>query len=116
MKRRIFGPRLAGILGAALALAMIFYEPALVDSARDRLFDQYQRLSPRVNDATPVRVVEIDDAALEKYGQWPWPRHRLAEIVQKLDDAGAASIVLDIILAEPDRTSPGNVTSNWVPR
>ncbi|MFC2953366.1 CHASE2 domain-containing protein [Marinicaulis aureus] len=114
MKRRIFGPRLAGVIGAALALAMVFYEPALINSARDRLFDQYQRLSPRTYDSAPVRVVEIDDAALEKYGQWPWPRHRLATIVDRLSDAGAAVIVLDIILAEPDRTSPVNVTANWL--
>ncbi len=114
MKRRIFGPRLAGIVGAGLALVTIFYEPALIDSARDRLFDQFQRLSPRAYDSAPVRVVEIDDAALEKYGQWPWPRHRLATIVERLNAAGAASVVLDVILAEPDRTSPANVTANWL--
>lgn len=114
MKRGIFGPRLAGIVGAALALAVIFYEPALIDSARDRLFDQYQRLSPRAYETAPVRVVEIDDAALERYGQWPWPRHRFASIVERLDEAGAAAIVLDIILAEPDRTSPANVPANWL--
>lgn len=114
MKRRIFGPRLAGIIGAALALAMIFYEPALIDSARDRLFDQFQRISPRAYDASPVRVVEIDDAALERYGQWPWPRHRMASVVERLNEAGAAAIVLDVILAEPDRTSPANVAGNWL--
>ena len=114
MKRRIFGPRLAGIVGAGLALVTIFFEPALIDSARDRLFDQYQRIGPRSYDSAPVRVVEIDDAALETYGQWPWPRHRLATIVDRLNAAGAASVVLDIILAEPDRTSPANVTANWL--
>ncbi|WP_428409112.1 CHASE2 domain-containing protein [Hyphococcus sp.] len=114
MKRRIFGPRLAGIVGALIALALVFYEPALIDSARDRLFDQFQRLSPRAYDSAPVRVVEIDDAALERYGQWPWPRHRLASIIERLNEAGAAAVVLDVILAEPDRTSPANVTANWL--
>ncbi len=112
--RSIFGPRLAGIIGAALALAVVFQQPALVNIARDRLFDQFQRLSPRAYSADPVRVVEIDDAALEKYGQWPWPRHRFASIVDKLSDAGAAAIVFDVILAEPDRTSPSNVSTSWL--
>ena len=112
--RNIFGPRLAGLIGAGLALALVFQQPTLVNIARDRLFDQFQRLSPREYENDPVKVVEIDDAALEKYGQWPWPRHRFAAIVDTLNEAGAAAIVFDVIFAEPDRTSPGNVASSWV--
>ncbi len=113
-ERRFLWPRLAGILGAALALAAAFQQPGLLDSARDRIFDQYQRLSPRQSEAPPVRVIEIDDTALERYGQWPWPRHRFAALVDRLNEAGAASIVFDVIFAEPDRTSPSNVAQNWV--
>ncbi len=113
-RRHLWGARIAGFVGASLALALAFQQPALVNIARDRIFDQFQRLSPRKHEKTPVRVVEIDDAALERYGQWPWPRHRLAEIVEKLNEAGAAAIVFDIILAEPDRTSPGNVAKSWL--
>jgi len=113
-RRKLFGPRFAGVVGAGLALALVFQQPALVNIARDRLFDQFQRLSPREVNADPVRVVEIDDAALEKYGQWPWPRHRFADIIDKLNEAGAASIVFDVILAEPDRTSPSNVSASWM--
>ncbi|PQA86848.1 CHASE2 domain-containing protein [Hyphococcus luteus] len=114
MGRHHLGPRIAGLVGAVLALALVFNDPALVNIARDRVFDQFQRLAPRDYDADPVRVVEIDDAALEKYGQWPWPRHRFATIIDKLNEAGAASIVFDVILAEPDRTSPGNVAKSWL--
>lgn len=112
--RSIFGPRIAGLIGAALALALVFQQPALVNIARDRLFDQFQRLSPRAYENDPVKVIEIDDAALEKYGQWPWPRHRFATIVDTLNEAGAAAIVFDVILAEPDRTSPSNVAASWL--
>ncbi|WDI31296.1 adenylate/guanylate cyclase domain-containing protein [Hyphococcus flavus] len=112
--RSFFGPRIAGLIGAALALAVIFQQPGLVNVARDRLFDQYQRLAPRTYDQDPVKIVEIDDAALEKYGQWPWPRHRFADIVDKLNAADAAVIVFDVIFAEPDRTSPNLVSGSWV--
>ncbi len=112
--RNIFGPRLAGLIGAGLALALVFQQPALVNTARDRLFDQFQRLSPREYETDPVKVVEIDDAALEKYGQWPWPRHRFATMVDKLNEAGAAAVVFDVIFAEPDRTSPNNVSASWL--
>lgn len=113
-RRRFLGPRLAGVIGAALALAVAFQQPDLLNAARDRVFDQYQRLAPRTNETLPVRVIEIDDAALERYGQWPWPRHRFATLVDRLNEAGAAAIVLDVIFAEPDRTSPANVARNWV--
>ncbi len=113
-RRRFLGSRLAGAVGAALALAVTFQQPDLVNAARDRVFDQYQRLAPRMNATTPVRVIEIDDAALERYGQWPWPRHRFATLVDRLNEAGAAAIVLDVIFAEPDRTSPANVARSWI--
>ncbi len=112
--RKMFGPRVAGLIGAGLALALVYQQPALVNIARDRLFDQFQRLAPRTYEEDPVRVIEIDDAALERYGQWPWPRHRFAALVDKLNEAGAAAIVFDVIFAEPDRTSPGNVARSWI--
>lgn len=69
--------------------------------------DSFQRLAPRVRDPdAPVRIVAIDGASLERFGQWPWPRPYLAELVRRLDDMGAAVIALDILFAEPDRTSP----------
>ncbi|MEX6634262.1 CHASE2 domain-containing protein [Hyphococcus lacteus] len=113
-QKKILGPRLAGFIGALLALGLILQQPTLINVARDRVFDQFQRFSPRDYNQSPVRVVEIDDAALERYGQWPWPRHRFATIVDKLNEAGAAAIVFDVIFAEPDRTSPSNVATSWL--
>lgn len=113
-RRQMLGPRIAGVVGALLALGLVFQQPALVNIARDRVFDQFQRLAPRDNAASPVRVVEIDDEALERYGQWPWPRHKFANLVDRLNEAGAAAVVFDVIFAEPDRTSPVNVAKNWV--
>ena len=54
----------------------------------------------------PIRIVDIDDESLAKIGQWPWPRTIVAELVDKLREAGAAVVAFDIDFAEPDRTSP----------
>ncbi len=54
----------------------------------------------------PVRIVAIDEASLAKLGQWPRPRSDLAVIVDRLAAAGAKTISFDMILAEPDRLSP----------
>jgi adenylate cyclase len=85
------------------------YEPRLSQGLRDSLFDAYQRLRPRVSTATPVRIVDIDEESLARIGQWPWPRDRLAELVHALHERGAATVVIDVLMAEPDRTSPGRL-------
>ncbi|WP_163649477.1 CHASE2 domain-containing protein [Modicisalibacter sp. 'Wilcox'] len=48
-----------------------------------------------------IVIVDIDDAALQAQGRWPWPRRRLAELVEAIQQAGAAEIGLDILLPEP---------------
>ena len=99
----------------AIALALHVRAPRLVESLRFQVFDAYQRLAPRTPSDAPVVVVDIDDDSLRRIGQWPWPRTRVAELVRNLHVAGAALIGLDIILAEPDLTSPENVIPLWAP-
>ena len=50
-------------------------------------------------------VVDIDEESLARYGQWPWPRYRVAQLLERVRDLGAAAVALDIVFAEPDRTS-----------
>lgn len=90
-------------------------DPAgLLTDFRTIVFDYYQRISPRTFQDTPVRVIDIDDESLERIGlQWPWPRPVVAEMVAQIANAGAAAIVFDIVFAEPDRTSPGQVAKLW---
>lgn len=51
---------------------------------------------------TPIYVIDIDEASLEQEGQWPWSRHKLATLIEKLHQAGTAIITLDITFAEPE--------------
>ncbi len=44
----------------------------------------------------------IDDRSLEEVGRWPWSRGILAEIVRRLAAAGARTVALDLLLAEPE--------------
>ena len=56
-----------------------------------------------------IVIVDIDEASLKKYGQWPWPRNLLARLLETIQDAGAVSIGIDVIFPEQDRSSP----SSW---
>ncbi|MGQ0677086.1 MAG: CHASE2 domain-containing protein [Rhodospirillales bacterium] len=96
------------------AVVLHIAQPIMAQRAQLAVFDTYQRLMPRAYDPdAPVRIVDIDDATLEKLGQWPWPRTRVAELVRRLSDLGAAVIVFDIVFAEPDRTSPSQMLPMW---
>lgn len=95
------------VLGTALGLRVT--EPDAVQELQLRVFDRFQRISPRPYQEVPVRIVDVDDATLERVGQWPWPRTRVAELVTRLFHDGAAVVVFDAVFAEPDRTSPARL-------
>ena len=93
-----------------LAMAWMFLWPSALAGVRNLVFDSYQRASPRVWDQrAPVRIVDIDDVSLARYGKWPWPRTRIAAIVKRLAGAGAAVVAFDIVFSEPDRSSSENI-------
>lgn len=97
------------VMGAVLVAAVLFrvWDPQPVAKLRFLVFDSYQHAAPRNVDASyPVRIVDVDEASLAKIGQWPWPRTKLARIVESLHRDGAKVVGLDLILAEPDRLSP----------
>ena len=98
---------LAVIAAGALVLPWGLVQPRALGDLRNVVFDAFQRISPRAYDPdTPARVVGIDEESLNAYGQWPWPRARVAELVDRLREMGAAAIAFDFIFAESDRTSP----------
>ncbi len=90
---------------AALVILRI-WDPLLLEQVRSRAFDFYQVAHPRKADVRPAVIVDIDEKSLNTYGQWPWPRTLLADLVTKLTKLGSAAIAFDIIFAEPDRMSP----------
>jgi adenylate cyclase len=94
---------LAILIGVA-ALRVADFAP--IEELRVRTFDTFQRLEPRVKAARPVTIVDIDEKSLAKFGQWPWPRTRIADMVANLTRLGAAAIAFDIMFAEPDRLNP----------
>lgn len=99
-------------LGLTLLIALLLiYPPLLVQQADLRLYDLMLsgRTSPPKS-GVPI-LVGIDEESLKAYGQWPWPRYRLARLVERLHQLGAKVVVLDFLMPEPDRTSPEVIIS-----
>ncbi len=79
--------------------------PFLLDTFELRLTDWLAAAPAADGPSRAVVVVDIDEASLAARGQWPWPRYRLARLLEAVAQGGARSIALDVVLAEPDRTS-----------
>jgi adenylate cyclase len=103
---------LSGLI-IVIAVQLRILDPQILEDLRLKSFDLYQQLRPREYQAVPVRFVDLDDESLTRLGQWPWPRTRVASLIENLHRAGAAAIVLDIVFSEPDRTSPRRVADLW---
>ena len=88
------------------AVLLQLFGADLQNRMRNALFDQYQRWQPRADLPAPVRIIDIDEASLQRLGQWPWPRSRLAQMVERLGASQVAAIGFDVMFSEPDRTSP----------
>lgn len=97
----------------ALLVAATYYSHSNHD-LRKRLqyvvFDAFNQLHPRPP-TDDVVIVDIDEASLEKRGQWPWPRSVMANLTARLKALGASAIAYDMVFAEPDRTSPSFVAA-----
>src|SRR6266478_5213951 len=106
MKRRFGYARLACLALLIGFAALRVLDPAPVEELRVRTFDGFQRIDPRKKTARPVTIVDIDDKSMEKLGQWPWPRTRIADLVAELTRLGAVVIAFDVVFSEPDRLNP----------
>jgi adenylate cyclase len=95
------------VLLVALSLFLVF--APMGNALRNAVFDGYQRLFPLERTSDPVAIVLIDEGALAAYGQWPWPRTRIAELVARLSEHEPAAIGFDMVFAEPDRFSPAAI-------
>lgn len=98
------------LLGAGIAVLHISADPRLEAIEQGLTLDWRFKLRGPQAPPNDIAIIVIDDRSLAKLGQWPFPRAVLAEIVDRLNDAGAKTIGLDIILSEhePDASGAGD--------
>jgi len=95
-----------GISLTLLAALLTVFQPKFLQESDLLLYDLMVagRAAPPKS-AVPV-IVGVDEASLAAFGQWPWPRYRLAALLLRLQQLGAQVIAVDILMPEPDRSSP----------
>jgi len=100
LKRILVSPWTA-LLTLALIVAVIFQSPTFIESVRLRYFDQLITSQPRVSNN--IYTVNIDEATLDKYGQWPFKRTVYANIIADLYSRHAGLVVWNVLMPEADR-------------
>jgi len=94
------------ILLVLLLVPILWQDMPVVGNMRLAWLDGYQALSPRERRSAPAVIVAVDEASLRRFGQWPWPRTLVAELIDSVWAAHPAAIGVDILFSEPDRLSP----------
>jgi adenylate cyclase len=100
MMKRLLSPWWALLTLGLLVYA--FSNPSnFLQSIKLNYFDQLiVNQEPTQNN---IFVAEIDDATLDKYGQYPFPRQIYSDIIKDLYDKGAGLVVWNIMMPEVDR-------------
>ncbi|MCG8471881.1 MAG: adenylate/guanylate cyclase domain-containing protein [Desulfobacterales bacterium] len=81
-------------------------KPSFFVALDHRIFDEMFRIRGTQPTAEAVVIVDIDEESLATFGQWPWPRQTVAQLLQTLTQAGAKSVGFDMVFSERDRTTP----------
>ena len=100
-KKLLLSPWTA-LLTLTLVVGIRIADPTFVESVRLRYFDTL--ITSKAPTDNNIYSVNIDEASLNKYGQWPLPRVNYAEIIEDLYHRNAGLVVLNVLMAERDRT------------
>jgi len=92
------------LVGVFLARGLGWLELPFIDVLENHVYDTRLRLTAEGGEDPRVVIVDIDDRSLAQEGHWPWPRERMAALVNVLFDRyGASVLVFDIVFAEGQR-------------
>ena len=90
---------------ALITLTVIVYvtlqQPTFLESVKLRYFDTLITSTPEQQ--TTIATVNIDEASLDKYGQWPFSRDVYGDIIKDLYQRDAGLVVWNIMMSEEDR-------------
>ena len=88
-----------------------FKDPQVKEILRLKGFDLLLQSEKRIQ-SQDIGIVTIDEKSIEKYGQWPWKRDVLADLIIKLREQGAGIIVIPILFSEEDRLGGDNALTS----
>lgn len=102
-----FAPRrlllCCGITPAVVTAVLSVVRPTPLMDLDSAVYDVMARTVPVRPPSGRVLIVDVDEHSLAAVGQWPWPRDRMAELIDGVQALGAAVVASDVVFAEPER-------------
>ena len=100
LKKILVSPWTA-LITLGILVYVVIQGPTFVESVRLRYFDQLITSQPRVENN--IWTVNIDEATINKYGQFPFKRDKYANLIGDLYSRDAGLVVWNILMPEADR-------------
>jgi len=100
LKRLLFNPASLAAATIAVVVALFALSPALLESIELKLVDLRFRARGPITPGPAVVIAAIDEKSLAAEGRWPWPRSRIAALVDALSRDGAGVIGFDVLFSE----------------
>jgi adenylate cyclase len=104
---------LVGVAVACVVGLLGFFKGNPIEKLDHVMLDQIERSSSSGRHDDLTVVIDIDEVSLSAVGQWPWPRYRVAALIEKVAAQRPASIGLDVLFSEPDRSSLVNIQQTF---
>ena len=109
IKKILLSPWLA-LFTFALLLAFKLQDPYLVEAARLKFYDYI--MLDKTKQSEQIVIVNLGEKAIEKYGQWPFPREVHSKILDEVYGRGAGLVGSTILMPEPDRMGTDRVLAD----
>ena len=97
-------------LAVAVALLLVLALQAslapTLNAWNDRLTSRSWSWADSTNQERRIVVIDIDEKSVQALGTWPWPRERVAQLLQALDQQGVGLKIVDILFDGPQAQDP----------
>ena len=100
LKKILLSPWTA-LITLILVVGIRAVDPTFIESVRLRYFDTL--ITNKAPTENNIITVNIDENALDKYGQWPFNRDIYAQLIEDLHKRNAGLVVFNVLMPEKDR-------------
>ncbi|MFK5986826.1 MAG: CHASE2 domain-containing protein [Pseudomonadota bacterium] len=103
---------ISGIFVTSSVLLLYFIQLQVFTHIEFKLYDSLIAQLEQSEPTGIVTIIDIDEQSLSEHGQWPWPRYKVASLLDKLQQMQPLAIAMDFVFAEPDRTSLNRIQAD----
>jgi len=103
-KKILTHPTFLGILLTLILSLTGFFKLTFLEYLDYKALDALSAPGPDADISSVPVIIDVDEKSLKLHGQWPWPRYKIALLLNRLHAMGVRAVGIDIMFPEKDRT------------